>query len=65
MLLKSTTITTKSRLPVHRVWAAVATYFRAHRQRARDTRILAHMNDQNLRDIGLSRPQAGTRYRDY
>ena len=65
MLHKISLITAKSRLPVHRVWAAIATYFLVRRRRARDARILAHMNDQNLRDIGLSRTQAGTRYRDY
>ena len=65
MLHKLSLITAKSRLPVHQAWATIATYLRAHRQRAHDARILAHMNDQNLRDIGLSRTQAGTRFRDY
>ena len=55
MLHKISLITAKSRLPVHQVWPAINTYFLARRRRARDARILAHMNDQNLRGIGLSR----------
>ena len=65
MLHKISLITAKSRRPVHQARAAFATYFRSHRQRTRDRRDLSHMNGQNLRDIGLSRTQAGARYRDY
>ena len=58
MLLKPNAVAVKSLLPVTQVWmAAVATYFRSLRQRSRDRRILMHMNDHDLRDLGLDRSQ--------
>lgn len=55
MLLKLNAVAEKSSLPVNRLWSAVVAFIRAHRQRTRDRRILSHMNDHNLRDLGLSR----------
>ena len=57
MLLKFTTVTAKPHLQVNQVWSAVAAYFRQQRERSRDRRVLAHMNDHNLRDLGLDRSQ--------
>ena len=54
MLLKLKIAATKQHAPVNRVWSSIVAYLRARRQRARDRRILARMNDHNLRDIGLS-----------
>ena len=51
----------KSRIPVNQPWSAVSGYFFARRQRARNMRILSHMNDQNLRDLGPGRSQGGTK----
>jgi uncharacterized protein YjiS (DUF1127 family) len=55
MLLKLKFATTKHPAPVNQVWSVVVTYVHARRQRARDRRVLARMNDHHLRDIGLSR----------
>lgn len=60
MLLKLKIAATKRHLPVNQVWSTFVAFIRARRQRARDRRILAHMNDHNLRDLGLSRSQRGT-----
>lgn len=57
MLLKLNTVATKSHLPVNLVWSTIAAYFRSRRQRSRDRRILKHMNDHDLRDLGLDRSQ--------
>lgn len=57
MLLKLNAVAEKSSLPVNRFWSVIVAYAHAHRQRARDRRILAHMNDHNLRDLGLSRSE--------
>lgn len=58
MLLKLNVVATKSLLPVNLAWMAVVAYFRSLRQRSRDRRILRHMNDYALRDLGLSRSQS-------
>lgn len=55
MLLKLNAAAEKSSLPVSRFWSFAIAFIRAQRQRARDRRILSHMNDHNLRDLGLSR----------
>lgn len=55
MLLKLTAVVQKSSLPASRFWSTIVAFIRAHRQRARDRRILSRMNDHNLRDIGLNR----------
>ena len=55
MLLKLKIATTKHPAPVNQVWSIVVAYVHARRQRARDRRILARMNNHNLRDIGLNR----------
>ena len=57
MLLKFTTVTAKPHLQVNQVWSAAAAYFRQQRERSRDKRILMHMNDHDLRDLGLDRSQ--------
>ncbi len=57
MLLKLNAVAAKSFLPVSQVGTAIAVYFRSLRQRSRDRRILRHMNDHDLRDLGLSRSQ--------
>ncbi len=59
MLLKLKIAATKQYAPVNQVWSTLAACVRAHRQRTRDRRILLHMNDHNLRDLGLSRSQGG------
>ena len=60
MLLKLKIAVPKQHAPVNRVWSTLAAFVRARRQRARDRHILAHMNDHNLRDLGLRRSQGGT-----
>jgi uncharacterized protein YjiS (DUF1127 family) len=55
MLLKLKIAATKQHAPVSQVWSSIVVYLRARRQRTRDRRILARMNDHNLRDIGLNR----------
>jgi uncharacterized protein YjiS (DUF1127 family) len=55
MLLKLKIAAAKQHAPVKHVWSTIVAFIRARRQRARDRRILSHMNDHNLRDIGLSR----------
>jgi uncharacterized protein YjiS (DUF1127 family) len=57
MLLKFTTVTAKPHLQANQVWSVVAAYFRQQRERSRDRRILVHMNDHDLRDLGLDRSQ--------
>jgi uncharacterized protein YjiS (DUF1127 family) len=57
MLLKLKIAVAKPHAPVNQFWSIIITYVRARRQRARDRRILGHMNDHNLRDIGLNRPR--------
>jgi uncharacterized protein YjiS (DUF1127 family) len=64
MLLKLNIAATKQRLPVNQVWSAIAAYFRSHKQRSRDRRILMHMNDHDLRDLGLNRSQGSTYHRN-
>jgi uncharacterized protein YjiS (DUF1127 family) len=60
MLLKLKIAATKQYAPVSQVWSTIAARVRAHRQRIRDRHILSHLNDRNLRDLGLSRSQGGT-----
>lgn len=56
MLLKLKIAIPKQHAPVNQAWSTtIAAFIRAHRQRARDRRILARMNDHSLRDIGLNR----------
>ena len=55
MLLKLRIAAARQYAPVNLVWSTIVAYLRARRQRARDRRILARMNDHNLRDIGLNR----------
>ena len=55
MLLKLKIAATKQHAPVNPLWSTIVAYLRARRQHARDRRILARMNDHNLRDIGLDR----------
>ena len=55
MLLKLKIAATKQHAPVSQVWSSCVAYLHARRQRARDRRILARMNDHNRRDIGLDR----------
>ena len=57
MLLKFTAVGAKPHMQVNQVWSAVAAYFRQQRERSRDRRILVHMNDHDLRDLGLGRSQ--------
>ena len=57
MLLKLNTVATKPHLPVNLAWSTIAAYFRSRRQRSLDRRILMHMNDHDLRDLGLDRSQ--------
>lgn len=54
MLLKLKIAATKHHAPANQIWSAIVAYLNARRQRARDRRILSHMNDHILRDIGLS-----------
>jgi uncharacterized protein YjiS (DUF1127 family) len=55
MLLKLTAVAQRSSLPLGRLWLSLIAFLRARRQRARDRRILSHMSDHHLRDIGISR----------
>lgn len=55
MLLKLKIAATKQHAPVSQVWSTIVAYLSARRQRVRDRRILARMNEHNLRDIGLNR----------
>ena len=55
MLLKLKIAATKQHAPVNQIWSTIVACLRAGRQRARDRRIVARMNDHNLRDIGLNR----------
>ena len=55
MLLKLKIAATKQHAPVSQVWSTIVAYLRARRQRVHDRRILARMNEHNLRDIGLNR----------
>ena len=54
MLLKLKIAAAGQHAPLNQIWSTIVAYFRARRQRARDRRILAGMNDHILRDIGLS-----------
>jgi uncharacterized protein YjiS (DUF1127 family) len=54
MLLKLKIAAAKQHAPVNQIWSTIVAFIRARRQRARDRRILARMNDHILRDIGLS-----------
>jgi len=53
MMLKLKIATTKQHAPVNQIWPTLVALIRARRQRARDRRILARMNDHIRRDIGL------------
>ena len=55
MLLKLKIADTKLHAPVNQIWSTIAALVRAQRQRTRDRRILSHLNESNLRDIGLNR----------
>ena len=55
MLLKLKITATRQHAPVNQVWSTIADFIRARRLRARDRRVLARMNDHDLRDIGLDR----------
>ncbi|MEP7171971.1 MAG: DUF1127 domain-containing protein [Aestuariivirga sp.] len=55
MLLKLKIAAARQHTPVSHVWSTVVAHLRARRQRARDRRIFARMNDNDLRDIGLNR----------
>ena len=57
MLLKFTSVTAKPQLQANQVWSDIAAYFRQQRERTLDRRILMHMNDHALRDLGLDRSQ--------
>ena len=57
MLLKLKIAATKQHAPVNQVWSTIAAYLRSRRQRPATGKFSAHMNDHNLRDIGLSRVQ--------
>jgi uncharacterized protein YjiS (DUF1127 family) len=57
MFLKPTAVAAKPHLQVSQVWLAVAAYFRQQRERSRDRRTLLNLNDHDLRDLGLTRPQ--------
>jgi uncharacterized protein YjiS (DUF1127 family) len=57
MLLKFNAVAAKPHLQVNQVWSAIAAYFRSRKQRSRDRRILLNLNDHDLRDLGLTRPQ--------
>lgn len=48
MLLKLKIATTKHPAPANHSWSTIVAYLR-------DRRILSHMNEHNLRDIGLNR----------
>ena len=55
MLLKLKIAVPKQQVLVNQAWSTIAAFIRAHRQRARDQRILARLNGHSLRDIGLNR----------
>jgi uncharacterized protein YjiS (DUF1127 family) len=57
MVLKFSAVAAKPHLQVNQVWSAIAVYFRQQRERSRDRRILLNLNDHDLRDLGLTRPQ--------
>jgi uncharacterized protein YjiS (DUF1127 family) len=63
MSLKFKIAVARQRAPAKQVWPAILAFVRAHRQRARDRRILSHMNDHHLRDIGLSHSVSAPRDR--
>ena len=65
MVLKFTAVAAKPHLQVNQVWSAVAAYFRQQRERSRDRRILLNLNDHDLRDLGLTRPQNKRSRRTY
>ena len=65
MFLKLTAVAAKPHLQVNQVWSAVAAYFRQQRERSRDRRILLNLNDHDLRDLGLTRPQNKRSRRTY
>ena len=56
MLLKLKIAAAKRPAQVNPVWSTIIAYVRARRHSARDRRILEHMNDHNLHDLGLTRP---------
>ena len=57
MLLKLKIAAAKQHAPVNQIWSTVVAFVRARRQRACDRRILSHMNDYDLHDLGLSHPR--------
>ena len=57
MFLKLNAVAAKPHLQVNQVWSTIAAYFRQQRERSRDRRILSNLNDHDLRDLGLTRPQ--------
>lgn len=57
MLLKLNVAATKPHVPVDQPWSAIVAFFRSRKQRSRDRRILLNLNDHDLRDLGLTRPQ--------
>jgi uncharacterized protein YjiS (DUF1127 family) len=65
MFLKLTAVAAKPHLQVNQVWSAVAAHFRQQRERSRDRRILLNLNDHDLRDLGLTRPQNNRCHRTY
>ena len=65
MFLKLNAVAAKPHLQVTQVWSAVAAYFRQQRERSRDRRILLNLNDHDLRDLGLTRPQNNRSHRTY
>lgn len=48
-MLKLKISAVKQPTPVSQVWSAIAVFIRTRRQRDRDRRILARMNDHDLR----------------
>jgi uncharacterized protein YjiS (DUF1127 family) len=65
MLPKLNAVAIKPHVPVNRAWSALAAYFRQQRERSRDGRILSNLNDHDLRDLGLTRPQNDRPFRTY
>jgi uncharacterized protein YjiS (DUF1127 family) len=65
MFLKLTAVAAKPHLQVSQLWSAIAVHFRSCKQRSHDSRILSHMNDHNLRDLGLTLTQNEISRRPY
>jgi uncharacterized protein YjiS (DUF1127 family) len=64
MLLKLNVAAAKRHAPAGRIWSTMVAYIRTRCQRSRDRHILMNMNEHDLRDLGLTRPQGGIYHRN-